>query len=85
MGVADLVAAFNEAGEPKFTAQRAFLTYEPGDGIQWQRLTFHGTDEQGNNFKVRSNRLRPETDLNAASKAVARSLISAPAEPGVSP
>lgn len=78
MGVADLVAAFNLVAEPRFTCVKAFLTYEPGDGIQWQRLTFRGTDAGGLPFEVRTDRLRPETDLAAAARSVAADMLAKP-------
>lgn len=76
MGVADLRAAFNDvAGVAGFTAARVELTYEQHEGVQWQVLTFRGTDSAGQPFVERSERLRPETDVNEAAKAVALKLI----------
>lgn len=77
MGVAELRSAFNEVAElAGFTCARAELTYEPGDGVQWQRLTFRGTDAAGKPFVVRSDRLRPETDVALAAKEVATRLVT---------
>lgn len=77
MGVAELHSAFNEVAElAGFTCARAELSYESGDGIQWQRLVFRGTDAAGKPFVVRSDRLRHETDVTLAAKEVATKLIA---------
>lgn len=71
----DLRDAFNAVSEPAFSCVRAFLNYEAGDGIQFQRLTFSGTGADGSVFEVRSDKLRPDTDVNLAAAAVARKLL----------
>lgn len=81
MGTADLRAAFNLVGNPTLTCTQALLDYESGDGIQWQRLTFRGTGVDGQPFEVRSDRLRPETDLSAAAREVAARVLSQSREP----
>lgn len=75
MAATDLRDAFNAISEPSFTCVRALLTYEPGDNIQFQRLTFSGTGADGSVFEVRSDRLRPGTDVNLAAADVARKLL----------
>jgi hypothetical protein len=82
MGVAELRSAFNEVAElAGFTCARAELSYEPGDGVQWQRLVFRGTDAAGQPFVERSDRLRPDTDVTLAAKDVATKLIAPPETP----
>lgn len=76
MGTADLRAAFNLVGEPALTCTQALLDYESANGVQWQRLTFHGTRSDGQPFEVRSDRLRPESDLSAAAREVAARVLS---------
>ncbi|HSV24356.1 MAG TPA: hypothetical protein VLJ17_15175 [Xanthobacteraceae bacterium] len=79
MGVSELRSAFNDIAEPAgFTCSKAELSYEPGDDIQWQRLTFRGTDAAGVPFVVRSERLRPETSVIEVAKSVATQLIAGP-------
>lgn len=75
MGVADLRDAFNAVGAPRYTCQRATLRYEPGDGIQFQRLEFYGSDASGAPFSAKSDRLPPDTDVNKAAAAVAQALL----------
>lgn len=75
MGVAELRDSFNAVAEPRFTAQRATLRYEPKDGIQFQIIEFYGSDAAGAPFSAKSDRLRPETDVNLAAAAVAQALL----------
>jgi hypothetical protein len=77
MGIADLRSAFNDiAGFAGITCARAELSYEPHEGIQFQRLTFRGTDAAGQPFVQRSERLRPETDVIAATRDVATKMVT---------
>ena len=75
MGVADMRAAFNAVAEPRYSCQRATLRYEPKDNIQFQILEFYGSDAAGAPFSAKSDRLRPETDVNKAAAAVAQALL----------
>ena len=79
MAVADLIDAFNSVSEPRFTCVKALQWYETKDQTQFQRLRFSGTGENGNVFKIESDLLRPDTDLNEAARAVARRLLNQPA------
>lgn len=82
MGVAELRTAFNEVAEPAgHTCAKAELSYEAHEGLQWQRLTFRGTDANGVPFVQRSDRLRPETDVILAAREVATKMITAPEGP----
>lgn len=76
MGAADLRTAFNSVTGAKFSCAQATMGYEQANGIQWQRLVFSGTSADGTPFEVRSDRLRPETDLVAAAKGVAQTLLA---------
>lgn len=76
MGVAELRSSFNEVAElAGFSCTKAELSYEQHEGIQWQRLTFRGTDANGAAFVQRSERLRPETDVVLAARQVAEDMI----------
>ena len=78
MGTAELRTAFNDVAAPLgITANRAELSYEQHEGLQWQRLTFRGTDATGQPFVERSERLRPETDVVAAAREVATRMVTA--------
>lgn len=81
MGVADLRDAFNAVSQPRYSCQRATLGYEPGDGVQYQRLEFSGSSASGVPFFVKSDRLRPNTDVNKAAAAVAQALLDKDAAP----
>lgn len=77
MGTAELRSAFNDIANPAgFSCSRAELTYEPHEGMEWQRLTFRGTDAAGAVFVVTSDRLRPETDVMLIARDVATKLIA---------
>lgn len=80
MGVSDLRDAFNDAAGGLLTCSRATLAYDTHDGVQYQILTFYGTSQDGSPFVERSERLRPETDVNLAAREVAKKLII-PREP----
>ena len=75
MGVADMRAAFNAVSEPRYSCQRATLRYQNHDQIQFQILTFSGSDADGKPFSVQSEQLAPNTDVNLAAAAVAQALI----------
>lgn len=78
MAVADLRDAFNSISEPRFTCQRATLAYESRDATQFQRLHFSGTGADNLAFEIQSDLLRPDTDVNMASRAVAQRLLDQP-------
>ena len=84
MGVAELRSAFNEGAAGKASCEQAHLNYEQHSDLQWQRLTFRGKDASGNQFEVRSDRLRPETDLLVAARNIGQGFVSAAANDGVS-
>jgi hypothetical protein len=75
MGVRDLVTAFNAVASPRYTCQRAFLGYDRAHDTEWQILTFSGISAGGSAFEVRSEALRPNSDLNAAAAAAAKKLL----------
>jgi hypothetical protein len=81
MSVTGLRAAFNSAVQPQFSCATASLTYERANGTEWQRLWFSGTSADGVPFQIKSDRLRAETDLIAAAKAVGEKLIAQQAPP----
>lgn len=78
MAVTDLVDAFNSVSLPRFTCVRAKLAYEMRDATQFQRLTFSGTASDNLVFEIKSDLLRPDTDVNEAAKAVAKRLLDQP-------
>lgn len=85
MGVAELRSAFNEVAEPGFSATRALLAYEREGDVQWQRLTFSGIGQDGTTFEIKSDQLRPETDVIAAARTTAQALLDRPPAPPPEP
>lgn len=75
MGASDLRDAFNDEAGGKLTCARATLQYLTDDTVQYQILTFYGTDWSARAFEVKSERLRPETDVMQAARAVARKFV----------
>lgn len=76
MGVADLLAAFNQVTVPNYVCTRALMSQERADGVQWQKLRFSGNDAAGAAFSVDSDRLPAGADLVAASRVVAANLLA---------
>ena len=74
MGILDIRAAFSDALPAGYSCSAAWLSYEQHADIQWQRLRFRGTGPGGEAFEVRSDQLRPETDLHAAARKLAKGL-----------
>ena len=68
MGAAELRTAFNEGAAGRASCARATLHYENHSDVQWQILTFYGTDATGQPFEARANRLRPESDVIVAAR-----------------
>jgi hypothetical protein len=81
MSAADLLAAFNGAADPAFTATSATLGYERVKDIEYQRLTFAGHKADGSPFEAKSELLRPETNVNDAATAVAQTLLKSQKPP----
>lgn len=75
MGAADLREAFNAVAAPRYTASKALLNYERKDDTDFQRLTFSGHAADGTPFEVKSDLLRPGTDVNQAARDTAQRLI----------
>jgi hypothetical protein len=76
LGVAELKQAFNEVAEPAFSAQKAYLSYETKDTIQFQRLKFSGTSQDGTQFEVASDQVRPGGDVLSAARETAQRLLA---------
>lgn len=75
MGVADLIAAFNEVASPRFAASKALMGIERRDGAEWSRLTFSGMGIDGAAFDVVSDPLPPGADPIPAARLTAQSLL----------
>lgn len=75
MGVGELRTAFNSVSEPAFTATLALLDYERKDTTEFQILLFRGTAADGSAFEIKSDKLRPGTDINQAAKETAQRLL----------
>lgn len=76
MGVSDLKDAFNSVAEPAYSAQKAFLSYETKDTIQFQRLKFSGTSQDGTQFEITSDSVRPSGDVLSAARETAQRLLA---------
>ena len=75
MGVANLAAAFNEVSGVRFNCTRAYLSYKQAHDSEWQVIRFCGTGPDGTAFEVSSPMLRAGTDLAAAARQVAQTLL----------
>lgn len=75
MGASDLRDAFNLVSAPAFNCNRATLSYERANDVEWTVLTFTGTAADGTPFEIKSPRLRPGTDVNMAARATAQQLL----------
>lgn len=75
MGSRELKDAFNEVSAPTAVCQKALLEYLPGQGTEWQILYFSGNYADGAGFSIKSDRLRPGTDVNAAARVTAEQLL----------
>lgn len=76
MGVGELREAFNSISAPAgITCRQALLDYERHNDVESQILLFRGTDADGNAFEIKSDRLRPNTDVNQAAKETAQRLL----------
>lgn len=75
MGTKELREAFNSVSQPKANCTLALQGYERDSGGEWQILTFRGTTQGGGTFEIRSNKLKPRTDLNEAAKEAAQQLL----------
>lgn len=66
--------AFNKAASPDARAEKAFHRYDYHDNVAFERVRFVGRKADGTPFDVESDRLRPGSDLSAASAEVATKL-----------
>lgn len=76
MSASKIRDAFNAVAQPQYTAQRAFLGYEPAHDVHWQRISVVGADRTGKPFTVTSELLPMDADPLEAAKALAQKLIS---------
>lgn len=81
MGVAELIAAFNQVAEPRYSASKGLMSYLRASDTEWQILTFSGIGADGAPFEVRSDRLRPGTNIVIAAGQVAQTLLDQHKEP----
>lgn len=75
MGVKELRQAFNETSAPTATCMVALLEYESANDTQWQILYFSGNYADGQGFTIKSNRIRPNGDVNQAARETAERLL----------
>lgn len=75
MGVKDLRDAFNEVATPDAACMKALLEYETQGGTQWQVLYFSGNYADGSGFSIKSDRIRPNADVNQAARDTAARLL----------
>lgn len=83
MSVAKLRNAFNEVALPLATCVKSRLYYERANDIEMQRLEFDGhfvADSEP--FAIRSDLIRPNGDLIAASRATAERLLKRASKDG---
>lgn len=76
MGARELKISFNEVAAPAATCSLALLEYERAGGTEYQILYFSGTYADGTGFSIKSNRIRPEGDVNAMARATAEQLLA---------
>jgi len=75
MGAKDLREAFNSIAQPIYICTIATLEYERSHDVEWQILSFRGTDQAGVPFSIKSGQLRPGTDVNQAARDTAERLL----------
>jgi hypothetical protein len=76
MSVKGLRDAFNEVMGPAGKCQMALLDYVRQGGTEWQILVFSGTYADGSGFSIKSDRLRPVTDVFQAARETAAQLLA---------
>lgn len=75
MGVRELAAAFNEVSKPEAVCIKALLEYERANDTEWQICYFSGNYADGSGFSIKSNRIRPNGDVNQAARETAARLL----------
>lgn len=76
LGTSGLREAFNEISRPAgFNCTMALLDYERKHDTEFQILRFRGKDAAGADFEIKSNDLRPNTDLATACRETAQLLL----------
>lgn len=75
MGAKELKDNFNQVSAPDAICQIALLEYVPWQGTEAQILYFSGSWANGDGFSIKSDRLRPESEVNAAARETARQLL----------
>lgn len=75
MGARELRSAFNEVGGDQAKCIKALLEYERANDTEWQVLYFSGTYADGSTFAIRSDRIRPNSDVNEMARATAARLL----------
>jgi hypothetical protein len=85
MGTKDMRDAFNTGSQPTLSCLTATLQYAPGDGGDWQNLTFSGTtNADGSAFLVTTS-VEPHGDPVAAALALGQSSAAAAKTPPKEP
>jgi hypothetical protein len=75
MSANDLKKSFNEVSHPQATCMLALLEYESSNDTQFQILYFSGNYADGSGFSIKSNRIRPNADVNQAARETAARLL----------
>ena len=76
-GAKGLRDAFNAQMGDLGSCRMALLDYLRQGGTEWQILDFSGTWADGSPFSIKSDRLPPKTDVQAAAAATAQQLLKA--------
>lgn len=75
MGVRELRDAFNDAAQGQATCQQCLLGYDRHGDVEWQILTFSGIGADGQPFTVKSDRIRPGSDVTMAARQTATDFV----------
>ena len=75
MGVRELRDGFNAVSQPDATANAARMSYVQQGGTEWQVLQFTGSWADGSPFTLKSDRLRPGTDVVLAARMAAIQML----------
>jgi hypothetical protein len=81
MAASDLRDIFNSIVNPLFTCERAHLHYVPRSGVEMQVLEFHVMGANGAAEVVKTDPMRAETDLAAATREFAAAYLERKGKP----
>jgi len=75
MGTKELKNSFNNEAAPTAMATKAYLTYEPVNGKEWQFIRFDGTWQDGIPFSIKSGPIAAQMNMDLAARTVAQTLL----------